>query len=183
MPVAGLSGIEEIRNGTMGTYCARSAQGAVFCWRFKETAWTAPVEMTALAGARAIALAAWDEVCGIAASGGMILCHGFDSGKTVPLTGSENSVIVKGVGGLAACGKNAGGVWQCWNVLPPLLEAIGSAPVVVPSAIPIRDLVIGGFKVCGLREDGAVACANAEETGLTPMPGSGELMVVEGLPQ
>ncbi|HKU44338.1 MAG TPA: hypothetical protein VJR89_39535, partial [Polyangiales bacterium] len=130
---------------------------------------------------RTIALAAWDEVCGIAESG-EIRCHNFDSMKTIPLQNSENAVAVRGAGGLSACGKNGTGLWQCWNVLPPLLEVAGSTPVPIRTEMPIDDLVIGGFHVCALRADRSVACADASKIGLMPLPEYAELNVVPGLP-
>jgi hypothetical protein len=146
-----------------------------------EGKWTAPFEVAPLAGARMIALAAWDEICSIASSGS-ILCHNFDSGKTVQLQGSESSVALTAAGGLSACGKSASGQWQCWNILPPLLEALGSVPVKVLSAVPLRELILAGFYICGLGEDSSVACENAQNIGLMPMPETAELTPITGLP-
>jgi hypothetical protein len=182
LPIAGLTGVTELRNGMMGSYCALDMQQRVSCWRVVDGAWTAPMEYTALAGARAIALAAWDEVC-VVGSTGNILCHNFDSGKTIPLERSENSVAVSAAGGLAACGKSASGSWQCWNVLPVMLESVGSKPIQIRTDVPIVDLQLGGFRICALREDNSVACVDAAAMiGLMPMPESAELPLVQGLP-
>jgi hypothetical protein len=177
----GLSEIVEIRNGMMGSYCARSADGGIWCWRVTDGAWTEPSEVSELSGARTMALAAWNEVCAVS-SAGNIVCHNLDSHVTIPLTGSEDSVTVRGAGGLAACGMSTSGRWRCWNVLPPMLETVGSTPVEVRSEVPIEELVIGGFRVCSLRADDSVACANANDIGLMPLPENAELAVVEGLP-
>ncbi|HET8934825.1 MAG TPA: hypothetical protein VFN67_15350 [Polyangiales bacterium] len=178
----GLEDIVELRNGMMGSYCARDMQAHVWCWRVKDGAWTAPEDLQAVSGARAIALGAWDEVCVIGREGA-ILCHNFDSGKTIPLERSQNSVAVVGAGGLAACGQHENGSWQCWNVLPPMLETIGSKPIEVRSSVPIRDLEMGGFRVCGLRDNDSVACVDAGETiSIVPPPEFAELPEVEGLP-
>lgn len=181
-PMAGLSEIVELRNGMMGSYCARDMRDHVWCWRVKDGAWTEPKDFTELAGAQRIALAAWDEVCAVDGAG-TIQCHNFDSGKTIALEGSEDSVTVVAAGGLAACGQSASGRWQCWNVLPPMLETIGSKPIEIRSDVPIRALELGGFRVCALREDDSVACIDAAETlALFPPPALAELPVVEGLP-
>lgn len=67
----------------------------------------------------------------------------FHSGKTIPAERSENSLAVTGAGGLAPCGQSKTGTWQCWNVLPPMLETVGSKPIEVRSSVPIRVLAIG----------------------------------------
>jgi hypothetical protein len=180
--VKGIRGVVELRNGMMGSYCARDMKDHVWCWRVEEGAWTEPEEFPDLSGARAIAMAAWDEVCAVS-SAGTILCHNFDSGKTIPLERSEDSVAVTASGGLAACGQNKSGKWQCWNVLAPMLESIGSKPIEIRTSVPIRDLEMGGFRVCALREDQSVACVDAAETiSIFPPPEFAELPEVEGLP-
>lgn len=180
--IAGLDNIVELRNGMMGSYCARDKDKHVWCWRVKDDAWTEPKDYSELTGARTIALAAWDEVC-VVGRGRTILCHNFDSGKTIPLERSEDSVAVVGAGGLAACGQSKSGSWQCWNVLAPMLETVGSKPIEVRSSVPIRDLEMGGFRVCALREDESVACIDAADAiALFPPPEFAELPEVEGLP-
>lgn len=121
------------------------------------------------------------DSCSIGSSG-HVACHNFDSGKTVQLQGSENSVALTAAGALSACAKSMRGQWQCWNILPPLLEAQGSVPIEVLSPVPLRELLLAGFSLCALGEDSSVACENAQRIGLMPMPESAELTPVTGLP-
>ena len=164
----------ELRAGVGGTYCGRRADGSVPCWRLQAGKWTAAVDVTALAGARAIALTGSDEVCAIAASG-EILCHNLDDDSTVALSGSEDSVAVIGTH-LWGCAKNTQGDWHCWNILAPMLESVGSNPIALPaSTSPVVSLALGGLRLCALREDESLACVDANDPTL-------QLVDVTGLP-
>jgi hypothetical protein len=48
------------------------------------------------------------------------------SGRTAPLKRSDAPVrMTAGEGGLGICASNESGIWQCWNILPPDLDAVG----------------------------------------------------------
>ena len=164
-PIEGLSDVVELRAGVFGTYCGRHADETVACWRLQEGKWTAAADVAALAGARAIALTGSDEVCAIAASGA-ILCHNLDDDSTIALGGSDGSVALVGTQ-LWACAQNAQGDWHCWNVLPPMLETVGSNAIALPtSATPVTSLALGGLRLCALRQDESVA-RNPRGAGIT----------------
>jgi hypothetical protein len=174
-PVQTLPGVAEVRSGALGTYCARGDTGWVQCWRFSdaEREWTAPATVEQLAGAQAIAMAGHDEVCAIVASG-EVVCHNLDSGFTITLPDSAGSLELVGTS-LVACAADAQRSWRCWNILPPMLETIGTFSIAVPSEVPVRELAVAGLRVCVLREDDQVACVLATDA----MP---TLAVVDALP-
>lgn len=173
--IANVSGVVELRSGVNGEYCGRLQNGSVRCWSLKEDGWTAAVEVPALSGARSIAMAAFDEVCAVVGPG-PILCHNLENGKTVPLDKSAGSVRVIGTGSLAACAVNGEGAWHCWNVLPPMLETVGSPRIDASADEPAVDLVFSGFRVCVLFPENEVACGEVTDWGLP------ELVRVAGLP-
>jgi hypothetical protein len=176
-PVAieGVSRVIELRAGVSGTYCGRRADGSVTCWQLQAGKWSAAADVAALAGARAIALTGGDEVCAIAATG-EIRCHNLYDDSTVKLGGSEDSVALVGTQ-LWGCAKNTQGEWHCWNVLPPMLESVGSNAIALPaSASPVTSLALGGLRLCALREDDSVACVDANDPSL-------RLVDVSGLPE
>jgi Regulator of chromosome condensation (RCC1) repeat len=172
--IEGLSGAVELRAGSIGTYCARGGEGWIKCFRFAEGQWTTPAEVEALAGARGLGVTGDNEVCGIVEAG-EILCSNLDSGRAVPLSDSAGSVEIVAAGGLAACARNEEQRWHCWNVLPSMLETVGSPALELPVDTTVTEIAISGFRVCALREDGRVACANANDS-------PPEFMDVSGLP-
>jgi hypothetical protein len=160
--IAGMRDIVELRGGVIDTYCGRTAAGSVHCIRTNDRGvWSAAIEVTALAGARAIAVSGYNEVCAIAEAGN-VLCHDLDNGKTVALAESEGSVALIGTS-LVACAQHLSGDWTCWNILPPMLETIGSPPIRVPAERTLVEVAAGGFNVCAVQEDERVVCANAGE--------------------
>ncbi|MET0287330.1 MAG: hypothetical protein ABW352_22790 [Polyangiales bacterium] len=180
--IDGLKQIEELRAGSTGHYCARDASHAVWCWQSNDGQWAAPVELEALAGARAIAVTSYDTVCAIVEAGN-VLCHNTENGSSTPLDDSDDMVSINAAGSLALCGSKSDGRWYCWNVLPPMLESVGSPSIAVPSEVALRELWIAGFRVCALREDERVVCADANQVviGLDSISPSG-LEPVAGLP-
>lgn len=181
-PMEGLSNIQELRAGSTGHYCARDASDAVWCWSSNSGAWAPPVEMAALKGARAIAVPTYNVACGLVPAGN-IVCHNAESGSSVALGDSDGVVTMNAAGGLALCANKSDGRWYCWNVLPPMLESVGSPAIAVPTEVPLTELAISGFRVCALRGDKQVVCANANDVliGLNAIDPAG-LKVIEGLP-
>jgi hypothetical protein len=174
LDIDGISEVVELSPGAFGSYCGRGKPGWVKCWQFEEGSFTAPVEVHALAGASAIGMTFRDEVCALIEPD-KVLCSNLDSGNTAPLSNAEGTVELVAAGALAACGRNTAGTWRCWNVLPTMLESVGSTPIEIPSDVPLTELFLSGFELCALRADHRVACANANE-------GLFSLRVVEGLP-
>jgi hypothetical protein len=180
--IDGLSSVLELRAGTSGSYCARDTGNTVWCWQSGNGAWAAPRQVEALAGARAVAVAGFDEVCALVEAGN-IICNSSDTGRSVPLDDSHDVVELNAAGSLAVCGHKSDGRWYCWNVLRQMLEEVGSPAIAIPTDQPLTELVFSGFRVCALRADKQVGCANANEvlTGLNDVDASA-LKVVEGLP-
>jgi hypothetical protein len=172
----GLSSIIELRGGVLGTYCARDVGGSVRCWRLQDGAWMQPQEITPLSGARAVAVTFQDELCAIT-SGNEILCHNLNSGHTVALASSSGTVELVS-GELSVCARREDRTWSCWNVLPSMLDTIGSPEVAFYSEVALSEITIGGLKLCALRADGEVACADANSLTSSPT-----LVVVNGLPR
>jgi hypothetical protein len=173
--IAKLSGVVELRGGVNGEYCGRLQDDSVRCWSLRDGAWSAAVEVPVLSGARSIAMAAFGEVCAIVGSG-PIQCHNLENGKTVPLDDSAGNVRIIGAGSLAACAVNGAGDWHCWNVLPPMLETVGSPRFEASIDKRLVDLVFSGFRVCALLPENEVACGGVTDWKL-PV-----LVRVEGLP-
>jgi hypothetical protein len=171
-----LSSVVELRAGSYSTYCARTEDGAVKCWRFGDGVWTVPAEVPSLAGARSIAVTSYDTVCAVPESG-LILCHNLAEDSTVTLERSDATVEIVGTGGLGTCGRDVAGVWRCWNVpVTPLLSAVE-----IRSDIRMLELTMSGFRGCGVREDRSVICLNANDLGF--VTGSVDASdVVPGLP-
>jgi alpha-tubulin suppressor-like RCC1 family protein len=180
--VEGLTNIQELRAGTTGNYCARDAKSAVWCWRVGDTDDPAPQRVEALAGAKAVAVAGFDETCALVEAGN-IVCHSSESDVSVALDDSDDVVTINAAGSLAVCAKKRDGSWYCWNVLRQMLEAVGSPAIKVPSEMVLTDLVLSGFRLCAQRQDRQVVCANANEVlvGLNSIEASA-LKVVQGLP-
>jgi hypothetical protein len=162
VPIAGVEGAVELRAGLLGDYCARGEAGWVRCWKLEEATWTAAVELPALQGARALGMTGENEVCAILEEGS-IHCHNRVSGLTIPLDDSQSSVELLAAGSLSACARNTAEEWHCWNVLPPMLETVGSPAIPVTSELSIEQLVLSGFRVCGRLEDDRIGCANAND--------------------
>jgi hypothetical protein len=175
-PVAimGLSDVVELRAGAQGQYCARLRDASVRCWSSTDGGWTAAADVPALAGARSMALAAPRAVCAIVGTGA-IQCHNLESGKTVPLDHSAGHVRIVAAGSLAACAVDADSAWHCWNVLPPMLETVGSPRLEAMANTPLLDFVFSGFRICALRPNEEVACGTVVDWRLP------ELAAVEGL--
>jgi alpha-tubulin suppressor-like RCC1 family protein len=175
-----VSSAVELRAGELGTYCARSKAGHVQCWQVKEGVWTAPMDVAELEGAKSIAVPWENEVCAITASD-EVRCGDLTTGIAVTLADSADSIALEATGSLSACAKNKAGDWRCWNILPTMLESVGSPAIPITTDKPIRDLVLAGFRMCGIFEDQSVACANANDllaqSGLLPA-----LEEVSGLP-
>lgn len=174
-PIADVSGVVELRAGVNGEYCSRLQDESVRCWSLQEGGWTAAANVPRLKGARGIAMAGFGEVCALFGSG-PIQCHNLTNGKTVPLDRSTGKVRILGAGSLAACAVSGEGTWHCWNVLPPLLELVGSPRLDAVSPKPLVDLVFSGFRVCALHPGNEVACGEVTDWKLP------ELVRVEGLP-
>jgi hypothetical protein len=181
-PVEGLTDIEELRAGSTGHYCARDARRVVWCWRSDDGLWATPVALPALAGARAVAVTSYDTVCALREAGDVV-CHNTESGNTTALFDADDVVSINAAGSLALCGSKRDGSWACWNVLPTMLESVGSPAITVPSDVALTELWIAGFRVCALREDARVVCADANEVviGLGSLAPNG-LAPVQGLP-
>jgi len=173
--IEGVSGIVELRSAPLGTYCGRHAEGVVECWRFKDGHWGEPFVVDELQGARAIGLTTTNEACAILASGSGT-CQNFDSGKTVPLQRSEDSLQLVASGDLAICAQNKALRWQCWNLLPPGFETVGAPAIPVETDQKVIDLTVSGLRFCSLRADQSVACTDATTAVL-------EFEPVEGLPR
>jgi hypothetical protein len=75
--IAGLHDVVEIRNGSLGSYCARDRSDHVSCWTLSTTAWTQPMAVPALDGAKALGMPYLDTVCAIAADD-HVECHNLD---------------------------------------------------------------------------------------------------------
>jgi hypothetical protein len=173
-PVPGVKDAVEVSAGAWGTYCARSSKGRVQCWRKVDGQWATPADVDALEGATSIALASREEVCGMLPST-EVVCHDLDNGKTVPLPDSKGSVEIAAAGLLALCARGEAGGWRCWNVLPVMLESVGTVVIPVESDVPLVHVQLAGFHACALRADDSVACADVGDT----LP---QLTVVDGLP-
>jgi Regulator of chromosome condensation (RCC1) repeat len=180
--LAGLSDIRELRAGSTGHYCARDASDAVWCWSSADGKWEAPVKVEALTGALAIAVPSYNAVCALVEAGNVV-CHDTENGRSVALGDSDDVVTINAAGGLALCGNKRDGRWYCWNVLPQMLETVGSPAIAVPSDVLLSELLLSGLRACALREDGQVVCASANELliGANGIDPAG-LKVVEGLP-
>lgn len=174
--IPGMVDIVELRGGVIDTYCGLDREQRVHCIRKNDQdAWSAALEVTALEGARAIAVSGYNVVCALAPAGN-VLCHDLDNRMTIPLEASEGSVELIGAQ-LIACARHREGDWTCWNILPVMLESVGSPPIHVPPAGgKLVELAAGGFNVCALRDDDSMLCAAAGDA----VP---ELRVVEGLPR
>jgi hypothetical protein len=176
MAIPELTGVAELRGGVQGTYCARGEAGWVRCIRLQDGVWGAPAPVDALTGARSVAVTFQDEVCGIAPDD-QILCHNLDSGHDGVLSNSQGAVeLVSGL--LSVCARKQSGEWSCWNVLPAMLESVGSPEIEVPTDVPYVEVTIGGIRACALRADDAVMCADANSVSAAP-----ELELVSDLPR
>ncbi|HET8933158.1 MAG TPA: hypothetical protein VFN67_06965 [Polyangiales bacterium] len=173
--IEGISGIVELRSAPLGTYCGRHPDGLVECWRFQDGHWAQPFAVDELHGARAIGLTTTNEACAILESGS-VTCHNFDSGNTVPLQRSEDSLQLVASGDLAICAQNKAQRWQCWNLLPPGFETVGSPAIPVETDQKVIDLTVSGLRFCSLRADQSIACADATTAVL-------EFEPVKGLPR
>lgn len=159
--VPGLSGVIELRGGAGNSYCARAEDRSVRCLSLAEdgTGWGLPIEVSTLAGARAIAMTFADSVCGLLPST-EVKCVKPENGVGATLTDSLGSVQLRASGGLSACTKNQADQWHCWNVL--ISGATDSAPRTdVPSEQELIELGISGFIMCAVRQDASVVCASA----------------------
>jgi hypothetical protein len=171
VPVAieNLTGAIELQGGVLGRYCARGSEGWTRCFRLVLGTWTAAVDVPAMAGARGLAIPAQDEVCGLFDTVG-VRCQDLASGAVAELPGSGGSVEMKATG-LYGCARNAQDSWRCWNLLPPMLHSVGSPAIEIPSDVPMREVAIGGLRLCGVRTDDSVVCGNAStgSAALTPV--------------
>lgn len=176
-PIDGLREIVEIRNGSLGEYCARDRSDRVLCWTLSKDAWTDPVEVPALAGAKALGLPYSDEVCSIA-SDDSVRCHNLDMDITDNLPQSNGSVKLTAVGQLVTCAMDKKSAWRCWTVRPPapsiLLPFHADEPAIM--------LVIAGYYGCALLEDHSIGCMNASALTAPIQDGLPPLMSVAGLP-
>lgn len=181
--IEGLANVRELRAGATGHYCARDASDAVWCWSSNSGEWAAATKVDALAGAHAIAVPTYNTTCALVDAGN-IVCHNVDSGRSVALGDSDGVLSMNAAGGLVLCANKSDGRWYCWNVLPQMLETVGSPSIAVPSSVPLTDLVISGFRACALRQDEQVVCADANELliGLDGVDPAG-LKTVDGLPR
>jgi hypothetical protein len=143
----------------------------VSCWRVLREGVT-PLVAAAVSGARAIVMPHADYVCAILEAGNVV-CQGFAEevkSVRVELPNSSGAVSLEaGSGGLALCAVDAAHAWQCWNLPSYVFESMGIAdvagvfPFVIDSDRPLRELAIGGFRVCVLRDDTSVACVDAAD--------------------
>jgi hypothetical protein len=161
--IEGLSNVVELHAGAYSAYCARDADDRVWYWKFSAGAWTEPKETAALAGARAIGLPAFNEVCGLLETG--ITCVSVDDDSTVELPDSADVSQMAAVGGaLTVTARAPDGRWLLWNVPSFVLQAMGIADVAgafaieIGSDMPLRDLVVAGLRACALREDRSIVC-------------------------
>jgi hypothetical protein len=159
--IEGIEGAVELRGGVFETYCARGAEGWVRCFGFQGGGWTAPIEVAALQGVRAVALGGNEEICAITEARD-IVCHNTTSGRTLALAHSERSVEIVGTS-LVVCAMNEDGDWRCWNILTQLLDMIGSVAIEVPSDVQIVEAAPAGFNACVLRADRSIGCATATD--------------------
>jgi len=171
-PIAGLSGIVELRGSVLDTYCARDGDGAVYCFELDDGEWSEPAKVSGLSRARSIAVTGYNVMCAITEARG-VACYNLESGVSTPLEQSEDSVALVGTS-LVACAQRRSGQWTCWNILPPMLETVGSPAIRVPEE-ELVEVAIGGFRVCAVRQDASVVCATAEL-------GAPQLMTLAGLP-
>lgn len=172
--IAGLSNIVELRGGVIDRYCARDSEGAVYCFRLENGAWTEPSAIAELQHAREIAVSGYHVMCAITEARDVV-CYNLENGVSTKLEQSEGSVAIVGTS-LVACAQNQSRGWTCWNILPPMLETVGSPALHVPDEEQLIEVAVGGFRVCAVREEGSVVCATAE----LGMP---ELVTVMGLPR
>jgi hypothetical protein len=171
--IANLSGAIELQGGVLGRYCAQGSEGWTRCWKLDRGTWTSAVDVPALAGAHGIAVPAEDEVCGAFETSG-IRCQDLSSGAVATLPGSEGSVEMK-ASGLWGCARNTQGSWRCWNILPPMLHSVGTFAIEIPSEVALTEVAIGGQRLCALRTDDSVMCADANSgsaalTAVGPLP-------------
>ncbi|MEY4580724.1 MAG: hypothetical protein RL701_5427 [Pseudomonadota bacterium] len=181
--IQGLAGIVELRAGTQGKYCARDANHAVWCWRSDDGQWPAAEHVVALAGAKSVAVAGFDEVCALTENS-EIVCHSVESGRSVALDDARDVVALNATGALSVCASKRDRSWYCWNILRPMLESTGSPPIAVRSEVPMSELILSGFRACALRDDQLVVCANANDIVIAGGAIAADaLHVVEGLPR
>lgn len=175
--IEGLRDVVEIRNGSLGSYCARDRSERVLCWTLSKDTWTDPMDVPALAGAKALGLSYYDEVCAIA-SDDSVRCHNLDMDVTDDLPQSSESVKLTAVGQLVTCAMDKRSDWRCWSVRPPapsiLLPFHADEPAVM--------LVIAGLYGCALLADHSVACMNAASLTAPIQDGLPPLMSVADLP-
>lgn len=175
--VATLTNAVELRGASLGTFCAREADGAVKCFRFEAGGWSAPTEIADLAGARAITVTYSQAVCALDATS-QVKCHSFESGRTEPLVNSMGSVAIADTGGLAVCASDAAHAWRCWPILP----GTEIAALQVRSDVTIAHVVMMGVRICALREENSVACRGNDELEREPITEFLDLVPVS-LPQ
>jgi hypothetical protein len=171
-PIEGLSQVLELRAGSFSTYCARGKAGWVRCFRFdpETKTWTAPTNLEALTGARAITVPAQDEACAISEAR-EIVCQNIEDGFTVKMPDSEGTVTINSQGTLGMIGRKSDGTWWLWNVPSIVLTQMGVPGVIGTEAFqlisepPMVEAVIAGFTVCAVQEDHNVVCVDAERQG------------------
>ena len=149
----------------MGQFCARARDQTLQCWQVDNGVWSTPVSIEALRGVRSYALTNSDVVCAITEPEGEILCHNLISGTTTPLGSSKGAAAIVG-GLLSAAARRSDGSWAIWNVLPSMLESVGSEPLPFTTEVPLVEVSIGGFNACATRADDGVVCANANSGAL-----------------
>ena len=73
---------------------------------------------------------------------------------------------------LLVCGGDGDGAWSCWNILPPVLETVGSVRRDLATD-PLLELSTAGYRYCALREDRRVMCmeSNAASPQFAYVPG------------
>jgi hypothetical protein len=158
-PIAGLEQVVQIAGGAFAHYCARGAAGWIRCWQLEDGEWTAPTEVPKLAGVRSFIVPGLMELCALMPSGD-VACHNLENGSLNNLGDSRGSVALVGTD-LVACAGDEDGQWRCWNILPPMLESVGSPPILVPSETGLTELIVAGLRVCLRRADAAVLCTTA----------------------
>lgn len=174
--IADLHDVVEIRNGSVGSYCARDRSDHVSCWTLSTTEWTEPMAVPALDGAKALGMSYLDTVCAIAADD-HVKCHNLDLDATDELPDSEGSLKLTAAGQLVACAMNGASDWRCWSVRPPS----PSIQIPVHTDQTAITVVIAGLYGCALFEDHSVGCMNASaltapiQDGLPPLMSVGDL--------
>jgi hypothetical protein len=109
-----------------------------------------------------------EEVCAITAARD-IVCHNTRTGRSLMLVESERSVAIVGAS-LVICALAEDGAARCWNILTPLLDAVGSMALDVPVEKPVQELAPAGFAACILYEDQSIACAFANDDPVVAKP-------------